>query len=188
MQKHSDQILPADTKSQSAPLYKDWIGVSKGRSEDTQLREFCIVNRTIISRMDHMVQFTVPMTFWVTRSSQKRIQNLLFWVEWVKCEASCQSYLNKRKKKIIKKQVESGKLTIEYSPLVQLIKIKFWYFIGVYNNKYNITYGRLEIRKFSSCVDKYFPHLPIVQHLKGNFVSLRRHEIYSISVSGIANP
>lgn len=56
------------------------------------------------------------------------------------------SILFKQEKKN-KKQVESGKLTIIVSLLnilhfVQLIKIKFWYFIGVYNNKYNITYGR----------------------------------------------
>lgn len=161
MQKHSDQILPADTKSQSAPLYKDWIGVSKGRSEDTQLREFCIVNKTIISRMNHMVQFTVPMTFWELKVMPKK-EFKTFYFEVSKMW----SFLPILKKKY--KQVGSGKL-IEYSPLVHLIEIKFWYFIGVYSNKYNITYGHLEIQKFSSCVEKYFPCLPIVQYFEEKF-------------------
>ena len=137
--------------------------------------------------MNHMVQFTVPMTFWVTRSNQKKNSKPSI-LSWMSKMWSFLSILFKQEEKKKKKQVESGKLTIEYSPFVQLIKIKFWYFIGVYNNIYNITYGCLEIRKFSSCVDKYFPCLPIVQHLKRNFVSLRRHEIYSISLSGKANP
>ena len=48
-----------------------------------------------------------------------------------------------------------------------------WYFIGVYIIKRTL-HGRLEIRKFSSGVEKIF------QHSKRNFVSPRGHVISSI--------
>ena len=70
--------------------------------------------------MNHMVQFTVPMTFWVTRSSQKKNSKPSI-LSWMSKMWSFLSILFKQEEKN-KKQVESGKLTIEYSPFVQLIK------------------------------------------------------------------
>ena len=61
-----------------------------------------------------------------------------------------------------------------------------WYFIGVYIINRTL-HGRLEIRNFSSSVEKYFTSERservkyFFQHEKRNFVSPRGHVISSIS-------
>ena len=62
-----------------------------------------------------------------------------------------------------------------------------WHFIGVYIINRTL-HGLLEIRIFSSLVEKYFTHSlrSLVKYTKRNFVSPRGHVISSISLMNLA--